>query len=141
MLEARQASAIHSSLCMPVHGRYCLAWNLHGCGLFGTCGGARACSIEMCKDLYMRAWGHAGVAEATKATGTRLSSYERIFLRSCFCIVMAPVAGARAKSRCAEVRFGLSYLSLTGEVPWPPLNSRYRGLLLLRGALGFVAVP
>eukprot|EP00439_Symbiodinium_sp_Y106_P083177 s323_g23.t1 len=63
--------------------------------------------------------GFSALAAATKATGTRLSSYERIFLRSCFCIVMAPVAG---------------------EVPWPPLNSRYRGLLLLRGALGFVAV-
>ena len=36
---------------------------------------------------------------------------------------------------------GLPDLSLTGEVPWPPLTSRYRGLLLLRGALGFVAVP
>ncbi|CAE7523987.1 CBWD2 [Symbiodinium microadriaticum] len=63
--------------------------------------------------------GFSALAAATKATGTRLSSYERIFLRSCFCIVLAPVAG---------------------EVPWPPLTSRYRGLLLLRGALGFVAV-
>jgi len=65
------------------------------------------------------ALGFSALAAATKATGTRLSSYERIFLRSCFCIALAPVAGER---------------------PWPPLRSRHRGLLLLRGALGFVAV-
>ncbi|CAJ1451493.1 unnamed protein product, partial [Effrenium voratum] len=63
--------------------------------------------------------GFSVLAAATKATGTRLSSYERIFLRSCFCVVLAPVAG---------------------EAPRPPWRSQHRGLLLLRGGLGFLAV-
>ena len=39
--------------------------------------------------------------QATKATGTRLSSYERIFLRSCLCIALAPVAGRRLRKEAA----------------------------------------
>eukprot|EP00435_Cladocopium_sp_Y103_P033169 s478_g8.t1 len=65
------------------------------------------------------ALGFSVLAAATKATGTRLSSYERIFLRSCFCVLLAPIAG---------------------ENSFPPLSSPNRRLLMLRGALGFIAV-
>eukprot|EP00913_Durusdinium_trenchii_P028993 g27184.t1 len=66
------------------------------------------------------ALGFSVLAAATKATGTRLSSYERIFLRSCCCVILAPVDGERS-------------------LP-PLLLSPNRRLLLLRGLLGFIAV-
>ena len=95
LLEARKYQQFTVHYKCEFMERCCLAWNLHGCGLFGTCGGARACSIQMFVRTCTCMHGCiADMLEATKATGTRLSSYERIFLRSCFCIVLAPVAGA-----------------------------------------------